>query len=139
MNIDYLKERNSLVIHYEITQQYRIVFIIFVLNIINACINLYILKDSRWGVFEMLWVTIGMASVGMLIYYSLSFYQKSKVNYVELNDIEALVERTFFGKKKYSLLLVDGSKRHFSRLATPHEMTRTKELFKTIGVRTIKG
>ncbi|ETN94486.1 hypothetical protein SAMN04487906_3115 [Zhouia amylolytica] len=137
MNIDYLKERNSLVIHHDLTAQYKIVFIIFILNIINASINLYILKDNQWGVFEMLWVTIATSSVIMLIYYSFSFFQKSKINYVELNDIEALIEYSVLGRKKYSLLLVDGSKRHFSKLVKAHDMIKTKELFKTIGVKTI--
>ena len=88
--------------------QYWMLKFVMVLNIFNMLLNVWNSSFPEWGMLTWFWISIGLASLLILFYLT----QRSTTEVIPLEEIESLIHKDFFGRKRLSLKLKNGKTRH---------------------------
>lgn len=132
MNIIFNENEKSVEIKDGLKTHYWMVKIMMIFNIINSILFLaLVLNKKQMAWFGFIWVIIGMASIIGLIY---QIKYKTASEKLKLSDIHALVEKQFFGRKRFSLKLKNGKLRDLKAMKNELDIKKTKALFENIGI-----
>lgn len=132
MKIQYNKTEKLLEIKDGLKTQYFVLNLVMIMNVFNAVVNLYLIKDRPLGWFGYLWIILGILSIGVLVYQLLKKAAQSKI---PLEDIKSLKEKEMlFGRKRLSLELKNGKSRDLIAVKAPSEMAEVKKLCHNIGI-----
>jgi len=88
MKINYNKVERSIVIKDDIKNHYFIMKLLLVLNLLNAILRLYDVKEFRFQ--EIIWLLLGIISVIVLYYFTV---KKSTLNKIPVEKIKQLKDR----------------------------------------------
>jgi hypothetical protein len=101
------------------------------LNLINAVLNLYDVNKTGVGRFEIVWLILGVSSIIVLFLYA---FKKSTSEKIQVDSIEKIKERSFFGRRKFSIQLKDGKNRDLIGIKNQSEFDELKKMFTKIGI-----
>jgi uncharacterized membrane protein YuzA (DUF378 family) len=133
MNIKYNETDKSIEIDDSLKKQYFYLNLIMVLNLFNAFARLYDANGKLLGFTEIIWAITGIASLIILFYLNI---KKSSLKNIKTKNIKRLIEKTVFGRKRFSLLLNNGKKRDLIKLKTESDIIELKNMFLKIGIQT---
>ncbi len=133
MNIKYNEIDKSIEIDDSLKKQYFYLNLLMVLNLFNAFARLYDANGKLLGFTEIIWAITGIASIIILFYLNI---KKSSLKNIKTKNIKRLIEKTVFGRKRFSLLLNNGKKRDLLKLKTESDIIELKNMFLKIGIQT---
>ena len=133
MNIKYNETDKSIEIDDSLKKQYFYLNLLMVLNLFNAFARLYDANGKLLGFTEIIWAITGIASIIILFYLNI---KKSSLKNIKTKNIKRLIEKTVFGRKRFSLLLNNGKKRDLLKLKTESDIIELKNMFLKIGIQT---
>ena len=113
MKITYNEKEKTLEINDDLKNHYFLMKFLITLNLINAVLRLINLKETGFGFQEIVWLIIGIISLIVLYFF---LFKRSTSDKIELNRIQRLKEKAVFGRKRYSLILINGKKRNLMRI-----------------------
>lgn len=97
------------------------------LTVVNSILFPLGSEEHLLSFSNLAWFIVGTASLLLLLY---SLLKKSTTSEIAASEIAALLQRNFFGKTRYSLLLKNGKKRDLY-FETAAEMAAVRELLTT--------
>lgn len=105
-----------------------------VVTLLNCVLfPLFVLDKEQMEWMGFIWIILGVFSVVLFTYQIL---KKTASEKLKLSEICSLTEKPFFGRKKFSLKLKNGKFRDLIELKNKSDITETKKLFKSIGIKT---
>jgi len=125
MKIKYNEIENSIEIKDGLKNQYMLLKFIMALNLLNAGLNLSDVKETGIGFIEIFWMILGILSIFMIYVF---ITKKSTLENVPIEKIKRLKEKSFFGKKRFSLELIDGKRRNLMELKTQSEIDQLRKV-----------
>ncbi|MFT7036985.1 MAG: hypothetical protein ACJA2S_005527 [Cyclobacteriaceae bacterium] len=125
MKIKYNKIENSIEIKDGLKNQYMLLKFVMITNLLNALLNLYDVRDTGIGFIEIIWMILGIVSIVMMFVF---IAKRSTLENVPIEKIKRLKEKTFFGRKRFSLELVDGKRRNLMELKTQAEIDQLRKV-----------
>ncbi len=134
MKIKFNENEKSLEIKDGLKTQYFLIKMSLILTLINSILfPVFVLdkKQLEWMAF--IWIILGLASIGILIYQIL---KKSAAEKLNLSDICSLTEKQVFGRKRFSLKLKNGKMRDLMEMNNKPDIIEIKKLFENIGIET---
>ena len=105
--------------------------ILMILNLLNAVLRLLNLNKTGIGFQEIIWFTLGIAS--LIILYLFIFKRTTKEK-ISIAEISGLKEKSILGRSRFSIKLLNGKKRELSGLKTQAEFNELKKMFIKIGI-----
>lgn len=87
-------------------------------------------KQLRWIGF--IWILLGLASIGIFVYQTLT---KSAAEKLNVSEISHFIEKQLFGKKKLQLKLMNGKHRDLIDIKSRSDIEKAKKLFDNLGVK----
>jgi Na+/melibiose symporter-like transporter len=132
MKINYNEREKIIEIKDGLKNQYVVIYLGLIFTFVNSVIQTLMLdkKQMQWTAF--IWIILGILSMILLTYQILKKTASEKLN---VSEISSLVEKNVFGRKRISLKLKNGKLRDLMEMKKQSDITRTKELFKNIGVK----
>ena len=132
MKINYNEREKTIEIKDGLKNQYVVIYLGLIFTFVNSVIQTLMLdkKQMQWIAF--IWIILGILSIVLLTYQILKKTASEKLN---VSEISSLVEKNVFGRKRISLKLKNGKLRDLMEMKKQSDITRTKELFKNIGVK----
>jgi hypothetical protein len=131
MKISYNESERSIEIQDGLKNSYLILKILMILNLLNAVARLFKIPLSEYGFLEIFWLVLGVLSLILLYFF---VFKKSTSSKIEVDKIKKLKEKSFFGRNRYSLELVDGKQRDLVNFKNEWEFAKVKELFENVGI-----
>lgn len=131
MKIKYNEIEKSIEINDNLKFHYLVMKSIMILNLINAGLNLFLIREAEFGIKEIIWLFLGIIS--FVILYNFIFI-KTTLEVIPIDDIKELKEKSFFGRKQFFIELNNGRKRYLNELKTQEEYLELKKLFSKIGI-----
>ena len=131
MKIKYNEIEKSIEINDNLKFHYLVMKSIMILNIINAGLNLFLIREVEFGIKEIIWLFLGIIS--FVILYNFIFI-KTTLEVIPIDNIKVLKEKSFFGRKQFFIELNNGRKRYLNELKTQEEYLELKKLFTKIGI-----
>lgn len=131
MNIKYNEIDKSLEINDGRKKLYFYLNLIMILNLFNAFVRLYDANGKLLGFIEIIWVVTGIASLIILFYLNT---KKSSLSKIPIKNIKRLIEKTVFGRKRFSLLLNNGKKRDLTEIKNQEDINELKNMILEIGI-----
>jgi hypothetical protein len=64
----------------------------------------------------------------------LLIFKRSTLEKIPIDKIKRLKEKSYFGKKRFSLELSDGRKRHLITMKTQADVDQLRKLFTEVGI-----
>ncbi len=125
------EKEGSIEINDSLETKYYILIFINVLNIINAVLNWFYPIKKNFHFFQVIWVLLGIISCIILIYL---FTKKSSSSKIPIELVQNLKERTFLGKKKFSLQLTNGKQRELPNVKNKSEILALRNVLSEIGI-----
>ncbi|MEM6297333.1 MAG: hypothetical protein AAF740_01460, partial [Bacteroidota bacterium] len=104
---------------------------LMILNLLNSVLRLLNVNETGIGVLEIIWFTLGIASLVILYLFT---FNRSTSEKIPVHEIEGLNEKSIFGKSRFSIELLNGKKRQLTNPQTPSELTELKKIFSEIRV-----
>jgi hypothetical protein len=132
MKVKYNEKEKSIEIKDKQKTQYYAIHFLMIINIFNAVVNLYGMRDKQLEFMGYVWIILGIISLGIFVFFIL---KKSTLSKIPLKKIVALKEKTIFGKKRFSLQLTNGKSRDLSELKTQSDTSELKIIFAEIGIK----
>ncbi|ADV47574.1 hypothetical protein Celal_0231 [Cellulophaga algicola DSM 14237] len=133
MKIKYIAQEKSIEINDGLKTSYLIIGFLMLLNIFNAVINLYKIKDGELNMIGYIWIFVGAISIGAVVYVLL---KKTTLKKIPLDQIKRLKEKQILGRKRFSLELQNGKLRDLIKLGTQSDIKELKKMFNDIGIET---
>lgn len=134
MKINYNESDQSIEIKDGSKTQYWIIISGTLFNIINAILfPVFILDTKQMEWLSFIWITIGLASLVLLIYLLL---KKSASERLKLSEISSLSETQFFGRKMLSIKLNNGKLRDIVNMKNETQIIDIKKFFRNMGIET---
>lgn len=134
MKINYNESDQSIEIKDGSKTQYWIIISGTLFNIINAILfPVFILDTKQMEWLSFIWITIGLASLVLLIYLLL---KKSASERLKLSEISSLSETQFFGRKMLSIKLNNGKLRDIVNMKNETQILDIKKFFRNMGIET---
>ena len=99
------------------------------LSLVSSLLNVY--KTGIVGFQEIIWFTLGIASLIILYQYIFKRTTKEKISIAEISGLE---EKSILGRSRFSIKLLNGKKRELSELKTQAEFNELKKMFNEIGI-----
>ena len=132
MKINYNESEKTIEIKDGLKNQYVVIYLCLIFAFVNSVIQTLMLdkKQMQWTAF--IWIILGILSMILLTYQILKKTASEKLN---VSEISSVVEKNVFGRKRISLKLKNGKLRDLMEMKKQSDITRTKELFKNIGVK----
>ena len=131
MKIKYNEIEKSIEIDDNLKFHYLVMKLIMILNLINAGLNLFLIREAEFGIKEIIWLFLGIIS--FVILYNFIFI-KTTLEVIPIDNIKELKEKSFFGRKQFFIELNNGRKRYLNELKTQEEYLELKKLFSKIGI-----
>lgn len=131
MKIKYNEIEKSLEIKDGIKNHYFVMKFLMILNLLNAVLRLLNLNKTGIGFQEIIWFTLGIAS--LIILYLFTFKRTTKEK-ISIAEISGLKEKSILGRSRFSIKLLNGKKRELSELKTQAEFNELKKMFAEIGI-----
>lgn len=131
MKIKYNEIEKSIEINDNLKFHYLVMKSIMILNLINAGLNLFLIREAEFGIKEIIWLFLGIIS--FVILYNFIFI-KTTLEVIPIDDIKELKEKSFFGRKQFFIELNNGRKRYLNELKTQEDYLELKKLFTKIGI-----
>lgn len=131
MKIKYNEIEKSIEINDNLKFHYLVMKSIMILNLINAGLNLFLIREAEFGIKEIIWLFLGIIS--FVILYNFIFI-KTTLEVIPIDNIKELKEKSFFGRKQFFIELNNGRKRYLNELKTQEEYLELKKLFSKIGI-----
>jgi len=132
MKIDYNESDNSIIIRDGLKNQYLILKVLMVLNILNAVIRLLNKRIESYAIIEYFWIGICLISLVILVMF---FIKKSSARKIKVQKIKRLKEKTILGNKRFSLLLTSGKQRDIGNFKDEIELAKIKDLLLKAGIK----
>lgn len=132
MKINYNEKEKSIEIKDDLKSNFLLMKFLIVLNLLNAILRLINLGETGFGSMEILWLIIGLGSL-ILLYFFL--FKKSTSGKIKLDRIKKLREKSIFGRKRYSLELVNGKQRDLHNFKDEYEIAKLKGILKDLGIK----
>lgn len=132
MKIKYNEIEKSIEIKDGLKSQYFIMKFLIVVSLINAILNLYNVSETGWGFLQILWLIFGIVFIVFLHYFIM---KKSTLEKIPIKKIKKLKEKSVFGRKSFSLELINGKSRDLAALKTQTEFNELRKLFDEIGMK----
>lgn len=108
-----------------------LVKMLMVLNLISAILNLSDVNETGMGFMEIIWLIMGIICLVVLYIF---IVKKSTLEKIPVEKIKKLKEKSIFGKKRFSLELINGKKRDLTELKTEAEFNELRKLFSEVGI-----
>ena len=131
MKVKYNELEKTIEIKDDLKFHYFVMKLIMILNLINAALNLFLIREAEFEIKEIIWLFLGIIS--FVILYNFIFI-KTTLEVIPLDNIKELKEKSFFGRKQYFIELNNGRKRYLNELKTQEEYLELKKLFSKIGI-----
>ena len=132
MKIKYNEIEKTIEINDDLKNHYFSMKILMTLNslsLVSSLLNVY--KTGIVGFQEIIWFTLGIAS--LIILYQLIFKRITKEK-ISIAEISGLEEKSILGRSRFSIKLLNGKKRELSELETQAEFNELKKMFNEIGI-----
>lgn len=130
MNINYNESNKSIEIKDGLKNYVFLLNFLMILNLLNAILNLSDIEAS-FGFMKMIWLVLGVVSI--VILYN-SIFKKSTREKIPVNQIKALNQRIFLGRKKYFIELNNGKTRDLLEVKSESEFTKLRTMFTKNGI-----
>ena len=131
MNIKNHEEDGTLEIKDGLRTVYLILKIVMLLNILMTIAHLYNSGLRQLTTLGFLYILVALGSAGVLFF---MITKKSTEEVIPLEKINRLREKSFFGKKTFSLELKNGKARDLTHVKTKSEIAELKSLFIDLGL-----
>lgn len=103
-----------------------LVKLLMILNLIIAILNLSDVNETGMGFMEIIWLMLGI--ICLVVRY-IFIVKKSTLEKIPLEKLKKLKEKSIFGKKRFSLELINGKKRDLTELKREAEFNELRKLF----------
>ncbi|AJR04823.1 hypothetical protein [Siansivirga zeaxanthinifaciens] len=131
MNIKYNEIEKTIEIKDGVKNYYFVMKFLMILNLLNAVLRLLNLKKTGIGFQEIIWFTLGIAS---LIILYLFIFKRTTTEKIPITEICKLKEKSILGRSRFSIKLLNGKKRELTELKTQAEFKELKKMFAEIGI-----
>ncbi|MFT7033265.1 MAG: hypothetical protein ACJA2S_001771 [Cyclobacteriaceae bacterium] len=121
----------SLEIKDDLKTHYLLLKFMIIITLMNSAINLYDVNKTGVGIIEAITIVLGISS---LILFYLLIFKRSTLEKIPIDKIKRLKEKSYFGKKRFSLELSDGRKRHLITMKTQADVDQLRKLFTEVGI-----
>jgi hypothetical protein len=125
MKIEYNEVERTIYIKDDLNNHYFMMKSLIVLNLINAILRLLNLEETGVGLQEILWFIIGAVSLITLYFF---LYKKTTAEKFNIHEIKRIKKRSFLGRNKYYLELVNGTQRDLPGFKNEQELADLKSL-----------
>lgn len=102
MKITYHKTDNILQIKDSIKLQYGLLYLIGAINLFNAAVNLYEKRSEPFDSMHFIWISIGLGSVGLIVYLALKKSVKENIVPGEILQVKKKIKIGVWQEKIYS-------------------------------------
>lgn len=134
MRINFNKNENSIEIKDGLKTQYLLIKMSLIFTLVNSVLfPVFVLDKKQLEWMGFIWILLGLASIGILIYQILKKTASEKLN---LSEISSLTEKQVFGRRRFSLKLKNGKFRDLMEMKKESDIIKVKNLFKDIGIKT---
>ncbi|MGA9326202.1 MAG: hypothetical protein WCE57_10505 [Salegentibacter sp.] len=134
MRINFNKNENSIEIKDGLKTQYLLIKMSLIFTLVNSVLfPVFVLDKKQLEWMGFIWIILGVASTGILIYQILKKTASEKLN---LSEISSLTEKQVFGRRRFSLKLKNGKFRDLMEMKKESDIIKVKNLFKNIGIKT---
>ena len=134
MRINFNKNENSIEIKDGLKTQYLLIKMSLIFTLVNSVLfPVFVLDKKQLEWMGFIWIILGVASMGILIYQILKKTASEKLN---LSEISSLTEKQVFGRRRFSLKLKNGKFRDLMEMKKESDIIKVKNLFKDIGIKT---
>ncbi|MFZ0489693.1 MAG: hypothetical protein WBV11_15635 [Salegentibacter sp.] len=134
MRINFNKNENSIEIKDGLKTQYLLIKMSLIFTLVNSVLfPVFVLDKKQLEWMGFIWIILGVASMGILIYQILKKTASEKLN---LSEISSLTEKQVFGRRRFSLKLKNGKFRDLMEMKKESDIIKVKNLFKNIGIKT---
>lgn len=106
LKLDIDQDSGTLHIKDDLKIHHQLLVALMVLNFINAVLNLYNTRDSKFGLLEYIWILLASVSLFFFFYY---FKRKTTLEKIKLSDIVSLEKYT--KTENFYLILKNGKRR----------------------------
>jgi hypothetical protein len=131
MKIKYNKIEKTIEIKDGVKNHYFVMKFLMVLNLLNAVLRLLNLNKTGIGFQEIIWFTLGIASLIILYLFIFKRTMKEKIPIAEISELK---EKSILGRSRFSIKLLNGTKRELTELKTQAEFNELKKMFTEIGI-----
>ena len=131
MKIKYNEIDKSIEINDGLRNQYFVWKLLMILNLLNAILRLYNVKETGFGSEEIIWLILGIISLVILYFF---IVKKSTLEKIPIEKIKQLKEKSIFGKKRFFLELINGKKRSLTNFKSASELYEFRKLLSEIGI-----
>lgn len=131
MKIKYNKPEQLIELNDGLKTHNTLINFLMVLNIFNASVNLYTMSKHHFEWMAYIWIVLGVSSLIILIY---QLRYKTGLEKIKIDQVEALNEKNFFGKKRFSLKLKNGKSRNLATLNKITEIEALKKMCAEMGI-----
>ncbi len=132
MKINYIEEEDSIEIKDDLKKNYFFLKFLIALNILNAVLRLINIKETGFGIQEIVWLIVGIVSLIVLYFF---LFKRSTSDRIARKDIKRLNVKSVFGRKRYSLELTNGKQRNLIRLKDENDLFELKKILNDFGAK----
>jgi len=131
MKIKYNNSENTIEIKDGIYEKFLGFKFLLILNVLNAFIRLIVKSKTEYGIIDYFWIAMGLVSLIVLFFF---LFKISTAEKIKVSNIKRLNEKSFFGRKRFSLELGNGKNRILGNLKNQSDLAEILELFAKIGI-----
>lgn len=131
MNIQFNEEEQSLEIKDHARGQYLLLKGLAIANILNAFIQLVLVRENGFGFFDIIWLILGVLSCAALYFF---IYKKTTQSKIWIKDIKDFNHKSVWGNSRFSIVLRNGKQRDLLDISTKSEFDVLKLKLKNFGV-----
>ncbi|AXO80062.1 hypothetical protein DZC78_06545 [Olleya aquimaris] len=132
MNIKYNENNQTIEIKDGLKTHHMLIKSIMILNLVNAILNVYDVNITKLSFMSTIWIFLALLSIFVLYIF---FTKKSSLENIPVKNIEALVQKTSLGSKRYTFKLTNGKTRDLNELKTIKDVNTLKKMLTKIGVK----
>lgn len=131
MSITYNETDHAIEIYDDLRSQYLIYKGLMLLTLLNALIRIYNRPDEPVSYFQTIWACLGIIAVCVLCFFLM---RKSAAEKIEIDQIERLKIFSFFGRKRYFLVLKNGKYRKLKAPESQSDYNHLLHLCARVGI-----
>ena len=98
---------------------------LLILNLLNAVLRLINITQTGIGFQEIIWFLLGSTS---LIFLYLFLFKKTTLTKIPISEIKELNKKSIFGRRTFSIKLVNGKIRELKEMKTQADFNELKKM-----------